>query len=116
VFSDELITFGGQPLTANIVTMSVMGALVMYIISMAALLKLRQSEPTLDRPYLAPFFPVFPLVALGCGIVCLFAVVYFNFTLSLLFLALMAVAYAYFHFTSEQRDAAPADAMLGTAK
>lgn len=116
VFSDQFITFGGQPLTANIVTMSVMGALVMYIVSMASLLKLRQSEPQLERPYKAPFFPVFPLVALACGIVCLFAVVYFNFMLSLLFLALMAVAYAYFHFTSGQRDAAPADAMLGTVK
>jgi ethanolamine permease len=94
--------------------MSVMGALVMYIISMASLLKLRQSEPLLERPYKAPFFPVFPLIALVCGIVCLFAVVYFNAMLSLLFVGLMAVAYAYFRLTSAQRSAAPGDAMLGT--
>ena len=45
IFSDELVTFGGQSLTANIVTMSVFGAIVMYILSMASLFKLRRSEP-----------------------------------------------------------------------
>ncbi|MDI9674962.1 amino acid permease, partial [Pseudomonas aeruginosa] len=39
IYSDELIQFGGQTLTANIVTMSVFGAIVMYIVSMAALFK-----------------------------------------------------------------------------
>ncbi len=43
IFSDSLIVIGGLPLTANIVTMSVFGAIVMYIISMAALFKLRKS-------------------------------------------------------------------------
>jgi amino acid transporter len=38
-------SFGGQSLTANIVTMSVFGAIVMYILSMASLFKLRRSEP-----------------------------------------------------------------------
>ena len=37
IYSDELIQFGGQTLTANIVTMSVFGAIVMYIVSMASL-------------------------------------------------------------------------------
>jgi ethanolamine permease len=114
VFSDQWVTFGGMPLTANIVTMAVLGALVMYIVSMASLFKLRASEPLLERPYRAPFYPVFPAIALFCGVVCLFALVYFNPMLTVLFLALMAVAYMYFHFTSRQRDDAPADAMLGT--
>ena len=89
VFSDEFITFGGQSLTANIVTMAVLGALVMYIVSMAALFKLRQTEPTLERPFRAPFYPVFPAIALGTGVVCLVALVYFNFMLSVLFVVLM---------------------------
>lgn len=114
VFSDEFITFGGQSLTANIVTMAVLGALVMYIVSMAALFKLRQTEPTLERPFRAPFYPVFPAIALGTGVVCLVALVYFNFMLSVLFVVLLALAYAYFHFTHAQRAAAPGDAMLGT--
>ena len=45
IYSDELIQFGGQTLTANIVTMSVFGAIVMYIISMVSLFKLRRTEP-----------------------------------------------------------------------
>jgi len=116
VFSDQWVTFGGLPLTANIVTMAVLGALVMYIVSMASLFKLRRSEPQLDRPYRAPFYPVFPAIALVCGVVCLAAVVYFNAMITVLFLGLMALAYLYFHFTSRQRDAAPLDAMLGTAE
>ena len=50
IFSDELLQFGGQTLTANIVTMSVFGALLMYIMSMAALFKLRMAEPNLSAP------------------------------------------------------------------
>ena len=65
IFSDELVTFGGQTLTANIVTMSVFGAIVMYILSMASLFKLRRSEPQLARPFRAPAYPWFPAFALG---------------------------------------------------
>jgi len=57
IFSDEWLSFGGQSLTANIVTMSVFGALLMYVLSMAALFKLRRSQPRLARPYKAPFYP-----------------------------------------------------------
>ena len=114
IFSDELIQFGGQTLTANIVTLSVLGAIVMYMISMAALLKLRRSEPLLLRPYRAPFYPVFPIIALSLGCVCLGAMVWFNTMLTLLFLGLFAVAYGYFLLTSQSRSDAPADAMLGS--
>lgn len=58
IFSDEWLSFGGQSLTANIVTMSVFGALLMYALSMAALFKLRATEPRLARPYKAPFYRV----------------------------------------------------------
>ena len=115
IFSDEWIKFGGQTLTANIVTMAVLGAIVMYLVSMAALFKLRRSEPQLHRPYRAPFYPVFPAIALGLGLVCLGAMVWFNGMLTLLFLALMAVAYVYFLMTSAQRDAAAPDTMLSAA-
>ncbi|MDP1109407.1 ethanolamine permease, partial [Klebsiella pneumoniae] len=45
IFSDSLITLSGMPLTACLVTMSVVGALGMAITSRAALFKLRRSEP-----------------------------------------------------------------------
>src|SRR5580765_4235361 len=84
IFSDEWVQFGGQTLTANIVTMSVLGAIVMYLISMAALFKLRRSEPQLERTYRAPFYPVFPAIALLLGLVCLSAMIWFNGKLTLL--------------------------------
>jgi len=114
IFSDEWISFGGQTLTANIVTMAVLGAIVMYLVSMAALFKLRRSEPGLPRSYRAPFYPVFPAIALVLGLVCLGAMVWFNGVLSLLFLALMALAYGYFLLTSAQRRAAAPDEMLAS--
>ena len=115
VFSDQWVTIGGLPLTANIVTMAVLGALVMYIMSMASLFKLRASEPKLDRPFRAPLYPLFPAIAIVCGLVCLVAVVYFNQLLSLIFLGLMGLGYAYFRLTAAQREAAPHDAMLAAA-
>ncbi|MCL7653637.1 ethanolamine permease, partial [Klebsiella pneumoniae] len=55
-------------LTACIVTMSVFGAIVMYITSMAALFKLRRSEPKLIRPFRAPLYPLAPAFALGMAV------------------------------------------------
>lgn len=112
IFSDQWIQFGGQSLTANIVTMSVFGAIVMYITSMASLFKLRASEPGLARPYRAPFYPVFPAIALVLGLVCLGAMVWFNQLLTAVFLGLMAIAYAYFRLTSRSREEAPQDELL----
>ena len=112
IFSDEWVQFGGQTLTANIVTMAVLGAIVMYLVSMAALFRLRRTEPALPRSYRAPFYPVFPAIALGLGLVCLGAMVRFNPMLTLLFLVLMALAYLYFLATSAQRNAAAPDEML----
>ncbi|MDM0048357.1 ethanolamine permease [Variovorax sp. J22R115] len=114
IFSDEWVQFGGQTLTANIVTMAVLGAIVMYLISMAALFKLRRAEPGLERTYKAPFYPWFPAIALGLGVVCLGAMVWFNGMLTLLFLVLMALAYGYFRLTAEQRRTAAPDEMLST--
>ncbi len=56
IFSDNLVSIAGQSLTASIVTMSVFGALTMYIMSMLSLFKLRRAEPGLDRPFRAPLY------------------------------------------------------------
>jgi ethanolamine permease len=106
IFSDQLVQIGGQPLTANIVTMSVFGAIVLYVISMASLFKLRRSEPHLERPFSAPVFPLFPAFALGSAVVCLLTMIYFNALMAGLFVALMAIGYVYFRATSGRRRAA----------
>jgi ethanolamine permease len=50
--------------TSEIITISVFGALTLYIISMIALLKLRRKEPQLERPFRVPFYPASPIIAL----------------------------------------------------
>jgi ethanolamine permease len=92
IYSDELVTFGGQSLTANIVTMSALGALVMYIAAMLSLFKLRRSEPTLDRPFKTPLYPAFPIVALIIASIALIALIVNNVAIAGIFFATAAVA------------------------
>jgi ethanolamine permease len=103
IFSDEWIKIGGQTLTANIVTMSVLGAIVMYIMSMWSLFVLRKSEPALERPFPAIGYPVLPAIALGLAVVCLLTMVWFNPLVSGLFAGFMAIAYGYFRMTAGRR-------------
>ncbi|MDQ1833383.1 ethanolamine permease [Massilia scottii] len=103
IYSDELIKIGGQTLTANIVTMSVFGAITMYIVSMLALFKLRRSEPQMVRPFSAPLYPFFPLFALLGALVCLGTMVYYNFVMALVFAGLLLAGYAVFLTTAGRR-------------
>jgi ethanolamine permease len=78
IYSDQLVSIAGQPLTASIVTMSALGAIVMYIMSLLSLMRLRRREPELERPFRAPLYPFFPLTALTIAVVSLVAIVYYN--------------------------------------
>jgi ethanolamine permease len=112
IFSDNLIKIGGNTLTANIVTMSVFGAILMYLMSMLALFKLRSSEPNMERSYRAPFYPAFPAIALMGAAVCMVAMVYYNLLMSGIFVLFLVIGYVYFYFTSHQRAEAPVDSWL----
>jgi ethanolamine permease len=71
--------------TDQVVVISVMGAVLMYMMSMISLFILRSKEPKLERPFTSPFYPVFPAIALIISAITLFAMIYFNFTMSLYF-------------------------------
>lgn len=114
IFSDNLIVIGGLPLTANIVTMSVFGAIVMYIISMAALFKLRRTEPTLERPFKAPWFPFAPALALVLALLSLAAMIYYNGLLFIIFAVLFALGFVYYKATHAQRAELEDHELLGT--
>jgi ethanolamine permease len=116
IFSDDLIVIGGQPLTANIVTMSVFGAIVMYMTSMASLFKLRRSEPNMDRPFRAPFYPFFPAFALFAATVCLIAMIYYNLLVFGIFVALLAIGYGYFLTTAKRREESPLDDLIESSE
>ncbi len=90
IYSDKLVRIAGQPLTASIVTMSALGAIVMYIMSLLSLMRLRRLEPNLERPFRAPLYPWFPLTALAIASVSLVAIVYYNLLVSLSFAVLGA--------------------------
>ena len=84
---DQFVTIAGQTLTANIVTMSVLGAIVMYLLSLVSLMRLRRLEPALPRPFRTPLYPLFPLVALGIALVSLGAISWYNPAIAAIFVA-----------------------------
>ena len=72
--------------TDQVIILSVLGAVVMYIMSLLSLFALRRREPALLRPFAVPGYPIVPLVALALSLLCLGALVYYNPTLSGIFL------------------------------
>jgi ethanolamine permease len=104
IYSDELIKLGGQTLTANIVTMSVFGAITMYIISMLSLFRLRRSAPDMARPFRAPLYPWFPAFALVGACVCMATMIYYNALIFGIFAAFLACGYAVFLMTKNSRS------------
>ena len=92
IFSDSVVVLGDQPLTAAIVTMAVLGAMVMYGMTMASLFALRLHEPTLHRPFPAIGYPWIPALALLLVTGCLGTVVWSNPGLGVSFGLLLAVA------------------------
>jgi ethanolamine permease len=96
IYSDSFVHFGGQPLTANIVTVSALGALLMYILSMLALIRLRKREPDLPRPFRAIGYPFMPVWTLLSASVALGSLVFYNRVVSLLFVGLLVVGYVAF--------------------
>ena len=84
--------------TDQIITISVFGALTLYILSMITVLVLRKKEPLLERPFKTPMYPYFPIIALVIASVSLIAMISLNIALSLIYFSLLALAYGWFHF------------------
>jgi ethanolamine permease len=84
--------------TSEIITIACFGAITLYIIAMISVLVLRKTEPLMPRPFRVPLYPYFPVTALVIGVLCLIAMTTLNFKLSLIYFAILAVAYIWFHF------------------
>ena len=82
--------------TSEIITISVFGALTVYIVSMIALLRLRKTEPQLERPFKVPLYPVFPIVALIIALVSFAAMAIYNKELAGIYLLILGICYAAF--------------------
>jgi ethanolamine permease len=89
--------------TSELITLSALGALAMYICSMLALFRLRRSMPDLERPFRAPFYPVLPFVALSLSCLSLAVIVWFNPGITVIFIVGFAAAVLYHRATAAQR-------------
>jgi ethanolamine permease len=89
--------------TDQLVILSVLGAAVMYILSMISLFILRKKEPDLERPFKAPLYPWFPAIALVLSVISLFAIIYYNLLLSVIFFAGMGIAVLVFKAIGKQK-------------
>lgn len=89
--------------TSELITLSALGALAMYVCSMLALFRLRRTMPQLVRPFRAPFYPVLPLVALSLSALSLGVIVWFNPGITLIFMAGFAAAVLYYRTTAVRR-------------
>jgi len=90
--------FSGK--TSEIITISVFGALTLYIISMVSVIKLRKNEPTLHRPFKVPLFPLFPLIALTIAGIALLAMIWYNQILALIYISILVLSFTFYKITS----------------
>ena len=86
--------FSGK--TGEIITIACFGALTLYIVSMLSILKLRKIEPSLERPFKVPFYPITPIIALVIASVALVAMTIYNPMLAAIYVGLLAVSFAWF--------------------
>lgn len=84
-----LAVFSGR--TDDLITASVLGAVVVYLVSMASLFRLRRTEPEMARPFRAPGFPWVAGAAFGLSLLALLAVVSSAPRVAVGFFALMGV-------------------------
>ena len=82
--------------TSEIITISVFGALTLYIISMISLLQLRKKEAQMIRPFKVPMYPLFPVTALVIAIISFVAMTIFNLELAIIYFVLMGICYVAF--------------------
>lgn len=82
--------------TSDIILIAVFGALTLYALASAAVVRLRMREPDLPRPYRAPLYPVTPIVALGLSLVCLVAMIVKYPTLALVYAGILVGAWLLF--------------------
>lgn len=95
--------------TAQVIILSVLGALVMYVVSLFSLFVLRRREPDLVRPFSVPGYPYVPLLALALCLVSLAALIYYNLLLSGIFLAGLLGLLAVYVGLGRHRQSQPED-------
>jgi ethanolamine permease len=102
--------------TGQVVVISALGAVLMYLMSMISLFLLRKKEPGLERPFIAPLYPVFPAIALIISAIALFAFTWFYATLSIYFFGGLAVFVLIFLLMGKHKVRIKDDVLLERAE
>lgn len=89
--------------TDELITLSVLGAVVVYGVSTVSLFVLRKKEPGLDRPFVTPAYPLFPIVALGIAVVAFLAVAASAPRMVGVFLGMLLLGGLHFQFVTRPR-------------
>jgi ethanolamine permease len=89
--------------TAEIITISVFGALTLYAISMVAVVRLRKTEPNLNRPFKVPFYPVLPILAFIIAIISIIAMIYYNHLMGGIYIGIIAVSLITFSLFNKKK-------------
>jgi ethanolamine permease len=82
--------------TSSIILIAVFGALTIYILASAAVIKLRIAEPDLARPYKTPLYPLTPIIALVLGLVSIAAMIWSYPLIAVIYAAIVAGAWLLF--------------------
>jgi len=82
--------------TAEIITLSVFGALTLYVMAMLALIKLRRTEPDLHRPFRVPVYPLFPMLVLIIALLSLIALLIYNGKIGVVYLSILVLSFGLF--------------------
>lgn len=90
--------------TKEIITISVFGALTLYIISMISVLKLRKTEPNLERPFKVPLYPLLPIIALTIAVISLLSMIYYNNLLGGIYIVIIIVSLIFFSLNDKQKS------------
>jgi ethanolamine permease len=89
--------------TAEIITISVFGALTLYAISMVSVIKLRRAEPLLERPFKVPFYPLFPIIALVIAVGAFIAMTFFNQMLAIIYISIILTCFVAFKIHEKRK-------------
>ena len=82
--------------TAEIITLSVFGAIVLYILAMLSVIRLRNCEPNLYRPFRVPGYPFTPYIALVLSVLALVSLIFYNLQLALGFFCMLGISFFIF--------------------
>jgi len=94
--------------TGEIITIATFGALSLYILSMISYFALKRKMPGMERPFKAPFYPLFPVVALIIATVAIVSMSVYNPVLAAIFFGLMTLSFiAYYFLVDDYRDNKP---------